>query len=214
LLNTEREYIAGRKIMSDSGPNTDMREALVIGGGVAGLQAAVFTAKAGLDTLVLSGDEPLVCSTDKIQNLITRERIAGDEIIETGRERVRSLGGEIKDTTVTNLAREDTSGPFTATTDTDETHIAESVIVSTADEFEFLEPLHDEIEFVSGRDGEFTMERHIETDEANRATDNMFVAGLANTWEYQTSVAIGDGAKAAVNLISDRRDEAYIDHDW
>jgi hypothetical protein len=37
---------------------------------------------------------------------------------------------------------------------------------------------------------------------------------LANTWEYQTSVAIGDGAKAAVNLISDRRGEAYIDHDW
>jgi thioredoxin reductase len=191
-----------------------MREVLVIGGGVAGLQAAVFTAKAGLDTLVLSGDEPLVCSTDKIQNLVTREQIAGDEIIDTGSERVRSLGGEIKDTTVTNLAREDTPGPFTATTDTAETHTAERVIVATASEFDFLEPLRDELEFVSGREGEFTMEQHIETDEANRATDNMFVAGLANTWEYQTSVAIGDGAKAAVNLISDRRDEAYIDHDW
>ncbi|TSD09691.1 NAD(P)/FAD-dependent oxidoreductase [Haloglomus irregulare] len=191
-----------------------MREVLVIGGGVAGLQAAVFTAKAGLDTLVLSGDEPLVCSTDKIQNLVTRERIAGDEIIDTGRERVQSLGGDIRDTTVTDLTREDTPGPFTATTANAETHIAESVIVATADEFDFLEPLRDELEFVSGRDGEFTMERHIETDEANQATDNVFVAGLANTWEYQTSVAIGDGAKAAVNLISDRRDEAYIDHDW
>jgi thioredoxin reductase len=169
--------------------NDDMREVLVIGGGVAGLQAAVFTAKAGLDTLVLSGDEPLVCSTDKIQNLVTRERIAGDEIIDTGRERVRSLGGEIKDTTVTDLTREDTPGPFTATTDNAETHIAENVIVATADEFDFLEPLRDELEFVSGRDGEFTMERHIETDETNQAIDNVFVAGLANTWEYQTSVA-------------------------
>ena len=191
-----------------------MREVLVIGGGVAGLQAAVFTAKAGLDTLVLSGGEPLVCSTDKIQNLVTRERIAGDEIIDTGRERVRSLGGEIKDTTVTKLTREDTPGPFTATTDTAETHTAQSVIVATAEEFGFLEPLRDELDFVSGREGEFTMERHIETDKANQATDNLFAAGLANTWEYQTSVAIGDGAKAAVNLISDRRDAAYIDHDW
>ena len=191
-----------------------MREVLVIGGGVAGLQAAVFTAKAGVDTLVLSGDEPLVCRTDQIQNLVTRERITGDEIIETGGERVRSLGGEIKDTTATTLEREDTPGPFTATTDTGETHTGEYVVVATANEFGFLEPLRDELEFVSGRDGEFTMDRHIETDEANRATDNVFVAGLANTWEYQTSVAIGDGAKAAVNLISDKRDEAYIDHDW
>ena len=186
----------------------------MIGGGVAGLQAAVFTAKAGVDTLVLSGDELLVRSTDEIQNLVTRERIAGDEIIDTGRERVRSLGGDIEDTTATDLTREDTPGPFTATTDNAETHSAESVIVATADEFDFLEPLRDELEFTSGRDGEFTMERHIETDEANRATDNVYVAGLANTWEYQTSVAIGDGAKAAVNLISDRRDEAYVDHDW
>ncbi len=191
-----------------------MRDVLVIGGGVAGLQAAVFTAKAGLDTLVLSGGEPLVCSTDRIQNLVTRDRIAGDEIVETGRERVRALGGDIRETTVTGLAREETPGPFTVTTEDTETYGGEAVVVATAGEFGFLEPLGDEIEYTSGRDGEFTMERHIETDNANRATENVYVAGLANTWEYQTSVAIGDGAKAAVNLVSDRRDEAYIDHDW
>jgi thioredoxin reductase (NADPH) len=191
-----------------------MRDVLVIGGGVAGLQAAVFTAKAGLDTLVASGGEPLVCSTDTIQNLVTHEEIAGKEIIETGRTRVRALGGEIEETTVTALTREDTPGPFTATTGSGETYTGEAVVVATADEFGFLEPLSDEIEYADGRDGEFTMERHVETDDANRATDNLYVAGLANTWEYQTSVAIGDGAKAAVNLVSDRRGEAHIDHDW
>jgi thioredoxin reductase len=191
-----------------------MREVLVIGGGVAGLQAAVFTAKAELDTLVLSGGEPLVCSTEKIQNLVTRDRIGGDEIIETGQQRVRALGGEIQEATVTSLTRQDTPGPFTVTTDETGTYDGEAVVIATADEFGFLEPLSDEIGYASGREGEFTMEKHIETDEANRATDNVYVAGLANTWEYQTSVAIGDGAKAAVNLISDRRDEAYIDHDW
>lgn len=191
-----------------------MRDVLVIGGGVAGLQAAVFTAKAGLDTLVLSGSgEPLVCSTDKIQNLVTHDRIAGEEIIETGRGRVRAFGGVIEDATVTRLTR---NGPdaFTATTEATETYDGESVVVATADEFDFLEPLDDELEYTNGRAGEFTMEQHIETDDANRATDGVYVAGLANTWEYQTSVAIGDGAKAAVHLISDRRDEAYIDHDW
>lgn len=191
-----------------------MREVLVIGGGVAGLQAAVFTAKADVDTLVLNGGEPLVRSTDKIQNLLTREQIAGDEIIDAGRARVRSFGGEIVDATVTAVSRDDDPGPFTVTTDAGETYTAEMLVIATADDFGFLEPLGDEIEFTDGREGEFTMERHIETDETNRASKNVYVAGLANTWEYQTSVAIGDGAKAAVNLISDRRDEAYVDHDW
>jgi thioredoxin reductase len=191
-----------------------MRDVLVIGGGVAGLQAAVLTAKAELDTLVLSGGEPLVCSTDKIQNLVTRDLIAGDELIETGRERVRAFDGDILEATVTRLTREGTPGPFTVTTADAETYTVETVVIATANEFDFLEPLSEEIEYTSGRDGEFTMEQHIKTDDANRATDNVYVAGLANTWEYQTSVAIGDGAKAAVNLISDRRGEAYVDHDW
>jgi Thioredoxin reductase len=191
-----------------------MRDVLVIGGGVAGLQAAVFTAKAGVDTLVLNGGEPLVCSTDKIQNLVTRELIAGDEIIDTGRTRVRSFGGEIENATVTAVSRDDDPGPFTVTTEAGEAHTAEMLIIAAADELAFLEPLSDELEFTDGREGEFTMDRHIETDESNRATTNVYAAGLANTWEYQTSVAIGDGAKAAVNLISDRRDEAYVDHDW
>lgn len=191
-----------------------MYDVLVIGGGVAGLQAAVLTAKADMETVVLSGGNPLVCSTDKIQNLVTRERISGEEIIETGRERVRSFGGEIVETTVTELTRDDHPKPFTATTDGGETYTGDTVIVASASEFGFLTPVSDEIEYVDGREGEFTMERHIKTDEANRATENLYAAGLANTWEYQTSVAIGDGAKAAVNLVSDRRAKAYVDHDW
>jgi thioredoxin reductase (NADPH) len=191
-----------------------MHEALIIGGGVAGLQAAVFTAKAGLDTLVVTDGDPLVRSTDEIQNLVTHEIVAGDEIVETGRERVRAFDGEITEATVTALDREERSGPFVATTEGGESYTGERVVVATADDLGFLEPLSAEIEFTSGREGEFTMERHVETDEANRATENLYVAGLANTWEYQTAVAIGDGAKAAVNLVSDSRDEAHVDHDW
>lgn len=58
------------------------------------------------------------------------------------------------------------------------------------------------------------MEQHLQTDDANRATDGVYAAGLTNTWEYQTAVAIGDRATAAINLVSHLRDEAYIDHDW
>jgi Thioredoxin reductase len=122
-----------------------MREVLIIGAGVAGLQAAVFTAKAGMDTLVLDGGEPLVCSTDEIQNLVTREQIAGDEIIDTGQSRVRSFGGEIEDATVTAVSRDDDPGPFTVTSESGATYTGEMVIIAAADEFAFLDPLSDEL---------------------------------------------------------------------
>jgi thioredoxin reductase len=51
------------------------------------------------------------------------------------------------------------------------------------------------------------------TDNSNRAGEKVYAAGLANTWEYQTSTALGDGAKAAVNLLSEIRGEPYTDHD-
>ncbi len=191
-----------------------MHDVLVVGGGVAGLQAAVFTAKADLDTLVLDDDQPLVRSTDIIQNLVTHETIAGDEIIETGHERVQDLGGAVETATVTALERDGTPGPLTAITEDGAAHDGRRVVVATAGEFDYLDPLDDELTYESGREGEFTMERHLQTDDANRATDGVYAAGLANTWEYQTSVAIGDGAKAAVNLVSDLRDEAHVDHDW
>jgi thioredoxin reductase len=59
------------------------------------------------------------------------------------------------------------------------------------------------------------MDRHVKTDQHNQSTENekIFAAGLANTWEYQTSVAIGDGAQAAVNLLTDLRGEPFEDHD-
>jgi hypothetical protein len=122
--------------------------------------------------------------------------------------------GNIEKATATRLDREDMPGPFTVTTESDDSYRSEAVIIATANEFDMLTPLDDEIEYVDGPEGEFTMEKHIQTDDANQASDNIYVAGLANTWEYQTAVAIGDGAKAAINLVSDRNEEAYIDHDW
>lgn len=186
-----------------------MWNVIVIGGGVAGLQAAVFTAKAGEGTLVIDGADSLITSTDKIQNLLTEERIAGEEILDRGRRRVRSFDGEIREATADRVERIDDG--FRVSTTDDEID-GETIVVATADSYDYLEPL--DLDFEPGREGEFMLEEHIATDDGNRAAEGVYVAGLANTWEYQTAVAIGDGAKAAVNLLSDKRGEAYVDHDY
>jgi thioredoxin reductase (NADPH) len=187
-----------------------MKTVIVIGGGVAGLQAGVFTAKAGEETLVLDTGESLVHNTSNIQNLIGHDSIAGQELLRKGENKLEDFGGEKKEEEVEEV--EETDEGFKVVTEDNE-YETEYVIAASAGDLSYLENL--DLEFEEGVEGPYMMEKHIKTDDSNKSVsvENLYAAGLANTWEYQTSVAIGDGAKAAVNLLSDKYGEPFEDHD-
>ncbi len=185
-----------------------MKDVIVIGGGISGLQAGVFTSKAGEETLVLDSDESLVYNTANIQNLVGHESISGQELLRSGRDKLEEFDGEYREETVEKLEKND--GRFKVSTEEDE-YEAEYVIVASAGMTDYLEPL--DIEFEEGVEGPYWMDEHVVTNNGNRIMEGLYAAGLINTWEYQTSVAMGDGAKAAVNLLSDKYGEPYQDHD-
>lgn len=185
-----------------------MKDIIVIGGGIAGLQAAILTAKAGEETLVLDTDESLVHNTSNIKNLIGHDSVSGQELLESGKNKFESFRGEIREEKVESVSR--TEEGFEVATEED-TYSAEYIVIASAGIHTYLEDL--EIKYADGVEGPYMMDKHIETDDSNKAAENVYAAGLANTWEYQTSVAIGDGAQAAVNLLSDKYGEPYTDHD-
>jgi len=187
-----------------------MKKITIIGGGLAGLQAGVFTAKAGEDTLVLDTDESLVHNTSNIQNLIGHDSVSGQELLRSGRDKLEDFGGEYSEEEVESV--EETEKGFLIKTGENE-YESEYLVVASAGNFDYADAL--ELEFEDGAEGPYMMEKHVKTDSENRSTANqkVFAAGLSNTWEYQSSVALGDGAKAAVNLLSDLYNEAYTDHD-
>lgn len=184
-----------------------MTKIAVIGGGVAGLQAGVFTAKAGEETVVFDSGESLVLNTSNIQNLITQESIAGQEVLKRGKEKLREFDGELREEEVQKLRRNGDKLEIETGSDSYE---FDYVVVASAGNHDFIEL---DLEYEDGVEGPYMMDEHIVTDESNKAADRVYAAGLANTWEYQTSTAVGDGAKAAVNLLSDLRGEPYTDHD-
>lgn len=184
-----------------------MSKIIVIGGGVAGLQAGIFTAKAGEDTLVLDTGESLVQNTSNIQNLICHDSVGGHEILRKGRQKLEDFDGQLREEEVEKVERTDTGFEVETSEDTYET---DYVIVASAGNLEFVESL---VEFEDGVEGPYMMERHVVTDDSNRAAEGLFAAGLANSWEYQVSTAIGDGARAAVNLLSEVEGEPFTDHD-
>ncbi len=185
-----------------------MRTVIVIGGGLAGLQAGVFTAKAGEETLVLDTDESLVHNTSNIQNLVGHDSISGQELLEDGKDKFEQFEGEFKQEKVENVER--TGEGFKIVTEEEE-YFSEYVILATAGVHEYMENL--DIEFEDGVEGMYMMDQHVKTDNSNKAAEKIYAAGLTNTWEYQTAVALGDGAKAAVNLLTDKYGETYTDHD-
>lgn len=186
-----------------------MRKITIIGGGLAGLQAAIMTSKAGEDTLVLDTDESLVHNTSNIQNLIGHDSIAGQELLKNGKNKLKDFNGEIKEQKVTNITREDQH--LKIETEEENTIETEYIIVASAGVHDYLDNL--DLEYEDGVEGPYMMEQHIKTDQNNKAEERIYAAGLANSWEYQTSTAIGDGAKAAVNLLTEIRGEPYTDHD-
>ena len=184
-----------------------MTDVIVIGGGVAGLQAGVFTAKAGEETLVLDSGESLALNTSNIQNLIVEESISGQEILKRGEEKLGDFDGEFKEEEVKTLERTDEG--FRVETGEDK-YEAEYVVIASAGSHDFIEL---DLDYEEGVEGPYMMDEHIVTDDSNKAAEGVYAAGLANSWEYQTSTALGDGAKAAVNLLSDLRGEPFTDHD-
>lgn len=187
-----------------------MKTVIVIGGGVAGLQAGVFTSKAGEETLVLDTGESLVHNTSNIQNLIGHDSVAGQELLRSGENKLEDFGGEKREEEVEQV--EKTGEGFRVVTGENE-YEAEYLVAASAGDLSYLEEL--DVEFKDGVEGPYMMDKHVKTDESNRAegVEKLYAAGLANTWEYQTSVAVGDGAKAAVNLLSDKYGKPYEDHD-
>ena len=184
-----------------------MKDVIVIGGGLAGLQAAVMTAKAGEETVVLDSGQSLVLNTSNIQNLVGHDSVAGGELLTSGKQKVESFDGEILEEEVQKLERSE-DGLKVSTEDSEYT--AEFVIIASAGDLSYVEL---DIELEDGVDDPYMMDQHVKTDDSNKAAENVYVAGLANSWEHQTSVAIGDGAKAAVNLLSEKYGEPYDDHD-
>lgn len=71
-------------------------QVVIIGGGPAGLSAAIYTSRADLDTLVFDNSERLLDKVDKIENYLGfHEGISGSELLNRGRKQARKFGTQI-----------------------------------------------------------------------------------------------------------------------
>lgn len=103
-------------------------QCLIIGAGPAGLSAAIYTARAGVDTLVL-GCDPKVAGDYDIDNYFGfPETITGKELIERGAAQARRFGARLHCERVLG-AHYGENGGFTVKTDKNE-YLADSIVIA------------------------------------------------------------------------------------
>jgi thioredoxin reductase len=82
-------------------------EVVVVGGGAAGLSAALTLGRARRSVLVIDAGQPRNAPAEKVHAYLGREGTPPGELLAIGREEVRGYGGEIRSGSVTSAERLD-----------------------------------------------------------------------------------------------------------
>lgn len=187
-----------------------MRDVCIVGGGVAGLAASIFTARAGLDTLVIDGGESILARNASLENYPGFPNgVDARRYLQLTREQARNAGVEFELGRVTRaepVVETDLEEGFALETEGGEPLEARRVIAASWSDSDYLVPLD------VGRTKRGS-KHFVNVDNGGRtAVDGVYAAGRLADEPHQTIVAAGHGAKVGLALVHDS--DANFYHDW
>jgi thioredoxin reductase len=106
----------------------DVLDVVVIGGGAAGLSAAVTLGRARREVVVVDAGSPRNAPADGVHGFLTRDGISPTELVAIGRAEAEGYGARVMDGTVTRVANDD---GFTVELDDGSTLRARRLLVAT-----------------------------------------------------------------------------------
>jgi len=179
-----------------------MTDVIVVGGGPAGLSAALFAQKNGLETTVFDTDGTWMHKAHLFNYLGVGSQ-DGSAFMETARTQVDSFDIDRKQgTKVTDVGQ--TSAGFEVTTD-DGTHEADYLVLATGANRDLAESLGCDMTDEDVVDVDVTMETSVE--------DAYATGGMVRAEEWQAVISAGDGAAAALNILTKEKGEHFHDFD-
>jgi thioredoxin reductase len=178
-----------------------MPDVAIVGGGPAGLSAGLFTAKNGLETTVFDTDDTWLHKAH-LFNYLGIDSVDGTAFIEDARDQVTDHGVDRREEAVeavTVRAQE-----FVVTTEADE-YPADYVVLATGADREVA------VELGCAMTDEETVE--VDLDMETSVDDAYATGAMVRAEKWQAVISAGDGAAAALDILSKERGEAFHDFD-
>lgn len=178
---------------------------IVVGGGVAGLSASIFTARHGLDTLVINAGGSLLERNAHLENYPGFPAgINSRLLLEMLGRQAKRAGCERREATVTAVTPRQNG--FTVETAENDCYRAGYVIAATKNTTDYLDKIDDVGIIDRGK-------TYVETDKRGRTgVEGLYAAGRLAEKPHQAIVSAGHGAEVAVTLLEDDNRPFY--HDW
>jgi thioredoxin reductase len=181
------------------------RDVVVVGGGVAGLTAATFTARAGLDTLVVDHGESILRRNAHLENFPgfpagVNPRLFADMLeAQATRNGCDRVEGEV-------TGVHESAVGFGVTLDDGETIAAERVVAASWADESYLSGLDVSVRSAGSK-------TFLQPDPDGRTdVDGLYAAGRLAEQYHQAIVAAGHGARVGITLVHDSDTPFY--HDW
>lgn len=178
----------------------------IVGGGVAGLAAGIFTARADLETVVVDDEESILRRNAHLENYPGFPfGVDARRLLERTREQARNAGCSFRDGLVTDVTAGDDGG-FTVTVDGDTTFATGRVVAASWSDASYLDGLGVETETRGSKT--FVM-----VDRDGRTNvDGLYAAGRLADQYHQAIVCAGHGATVGRTIVHDSDVSFY--HDW
>jgi thioredoxin reductase len=181
---------------------------VIVGGGPAGASAAIFAGRAGLRTAVLDAGNGMAPKALVNNHLGLEAGVDGPELLARGRRQAEASGAEWIEDAVTSLAVE--NDVMTLGTETGRSLTAREVLLAQGTNVALAAEAG--IAVVPGR--EPWIKSVVTVDGAGRTSlPRVWAAGTIAGTSVHTIVVAGDGARVAINIISELRGERHVDHD-
>lgn len=176
----------------------------VVGGGVAGLSAALFLGRAGVRTVLLDSGESSLRRVTTVNNYLGfPDGIGGAELLELGRRQVERFGVEVRADQVQAATRNmdgfsiDVAGARVT---------CRYLVLASNKRTDIATALGLELggfgnKFVTVDSGGLT------------AVPDCYAVGRITGLPSQASISAGDGARVAIGIVQRLRGGYYVDHD-
>lgn len=184
----------------------ETRDVCIVGAGPAGLTAGLFTARAGLDTLLLNTEESILRRNAHLENVPGFPAGVNSRLfLELLEDQVERNGCDRRDATVEAVAPAFDEQLRVETTDG--TIRSEYVICASWADTDYLADLEDVGLMTRGS------KTYVDVNEDGyTGIDGLYAAGRIAGEPHQTVVACGHGGKVGLSVIHDSEVPFY--HDW